>query len=632
MHPPSGQAQLARHATHVEALRLKSREQREELAGARREVRHLRKTMRTLEVRGAGAGRVAPGGGAPQHDPVPPPPTQPTAQALALPQRGVPAAAMGEARVVERIVEVADPGLQARLGAAECEARRLAAERSVLQQEVDRLSDALAAASRAEAHARATSASEVEQVRRVAEERLAAAAAEATRGGLQQQRLKARGDGQLCAHNAGDESLGVQLAAALQRQQELEQGKAVLEAEVGRCTAAAAAARAATSPQHPNVDSLRTELEAARAELEVLRRKLQWAAAVDPPHAGFGAVMEDTGDDSALAADVQALRSELRTTSAARSEMQRRVQALEQQLQQAVAVKSAETSELRSQVECLRADKAALREQARQLRQQASDDAAEISRLSRQQQQSDCAAAPGVRDTATRNDAARGMPSTASIPAVIPGRGHTHHASQDCDVQLSAAAKAQFQREMRHLLHGHSRPGVVSRFPHALRAMLGMRKELQGELTAEVEAELACYGISAQQPGLSHAEYEAAMAQLHQRRAAARAGLSTMDAERMDYMRATVGWHVHQVAASQRAAQETTALPPSPQLPPIRECDFASVHAAPVRAGGHKRLTLLLCSCCFWPRHERPGIRGGTAALAAGSSSAHATQHGAPGA
>lgn len=66
---------------------------------------------------------------------------------------------------------------------------------------------------------------------------------------------------------------------------------------------------------------------------------------------------------------------------------------------------------------------------------------------------------------------------------------------------------------------------------------------LQGELNAEVERELASYGIRPGAQRLTDEEFEAAMEELAARREEARAHLSSQDQLRLDYMR-TITRHV----------------------------------------------------------------------------------------
>ena len=141
--PPARQGELGKLHGHVEVLQLKVKEQREEAAAGKKELRQLKRSMRTLEV-GWGHGPPRSGastlwGAAAEQgtstslptclpgSPVPPP------QAVALAQRPPAPAPQPEVQVVERVVEAADPVAQYKLERMEAEVRELTEEREAMQ-------------------------------------------------------------------------------------------------------------------------------------------------------------------------------------------------------------------------------------------------------------------------------------------------------------------------------------------------------------------------------------------------------------------------------------------------------------------------------------------------------------------
>ena len=72
-----------------------------------------------------------------------------------------------------------------------------------------------------------------------------------------------------------------------------------------------------------------------------------------------------------------------------------------------------------------------------------------------------------------------------------------------------------------------------------------------------MERELATYGISPKAQGMTDAQFRAAMEELEARREEARAGMSTQDRQRMEYMRETVSTHVAKVGWCSQRLRET---------------------------------------------------------------------------
>ena len=259
----------------------------------------------------------------------------------------------------------------------------------------------------------------------------------------------------------------------------------------------------------------------------------------------------------------------------------RRVRELqEQQKQQAQAQHvegkvAAELAEAQARLKRVQADRAELQQQVKQLRQQAATDAAKIqhlaARLDEQKASSRQAAGTRVEGKHPQEQEQQHSGSTQgqAVPPLTEGAAASAEglARSRAEVSVSGrlaaegdealegpppslAAQAQFRAELPHALEGHERQGVVSRFAHPLPAVMAMRRELEGELEAELQQELASFGLNPQAERLSSEDYRAALVELAQRRSAMRDAMSAPDLERMNYMRSTVQWHVGQAAAA----------------------------------------------------------------------------------
>jgi hypothetical protein len=208
------------------------------------------------------------------------------------------------------------------------------------------------------------------------------------------------------------------------------------------------------------------------------------------------------------------------------------------------AERAAAASVLEREVERLRGEKAALREECRRLRQQAAQDAVHVEHLSERLQQATSAQRGRSSQPASRSaspaklaaaqgdgrgsgrqqqeqcasSARHGMASSPSVSgsaghigSSVPGsqqrpgsrpasaRDRQHTGSPTClssslppsrgkhsDAWLSAADRRQFRQELRHTLHSAERPGVVSRFPHSLGSFLALRPDLEVRLSVTV--------------------------------------------------------------------------------------------------------------------------------------------------
>ncbi|PSC75497.1 zinc finger DZIP1L isoform B [Micractinium conductrix] len=586
-------AELAKVQQRTQLLGLRVREAKEELAGSRKEVRHLKKALRTLE-------------------------------AVALSRQAQP-----EVRLLERVVEKEVPdaaalrALEARLVAAE-------AERHELQRDNSKLTDALAAAT-AGVQASAAAAAEAArwEERQAAEERLHAALEEERHRQQQQQQQQQSKAPRLSVVVAGDEgspNMRSQLAAAQRREREADRRAEAAEAEAAQLVAAC---KRVTTPT-AEARRLRAQLEAAEAEAEMLRSQL---AARERERSPVRRQLSGSGLGAHLEDDLHDLQADLQAAEAARSRLSQRCQQLERQLQEAqqrqqAAGGSAATPEaevLQREVERLRSEKIALQEECRRLRQQAAAGAAEIEHLRHrlgqpagggsrphsgasspvkaggrttppppEQQQPEPGAERGgigspIEEPGSGGgspaDAAGAVPSPTKRPPTAGGRLGSSSPPQRPASALgsptrghapTAEEQQQFRRELQHSLATAERPGVVSRFPHSLGSFLALRSDLQGELEAELREEMRGYGIDPSADRLTSAQLSSAMAELERRRAVARADMTLADQQRHDYMRATVAWHVERmagIASGQRkpspAAQPLLAQPP-PGLRPIR--------------------------------------------------------------
>ncbi|PRW44309.1 zinc finger DZIP1L-like [Chlorella sorokiniana] len=535
----SAKTELGKVQRREQLLQLKVKELREELAGSRKEVRHLKKAAKTLEAL-ALARQAAP----------PPPPEQ---------------------RVVERVVEVPDAAAARRAERLEAELAQLEAERLELQRDNRKLTGELEVAQQGAA---AVAESARREEREAAQQRLQTAVEEERRR---------QGKAKFSVVVSGEESPTHQgrLAAALRRAE-------AAEAELPR--AAAAAGKAAAAPA-AEVRRLRAALEASQAEVDMLRSRLAAAergrsspspsrspspSAVPSrrPGRGLGSELEDAADEARLQqleAQVQELQGQLAAADAVRTQLASQYAQLEQQQQQqasaalpaaAAQMESVEAQAARLEAARLREEKAALKEECRRLRQEAAEQAAEIEHLTQRLQQL---------------AGSRGGTSSRAKPASLqaaPGGGPVEQCGAAAAVAQAPARpiegnKTAFRREMQHTLHTAERPGVVSRFPHSLGSFLALRGDLQGELEAELAEELASYGIDPGAQGLTGDQLAEAMAELERRRAEARRNMSEADRQRADYMRSTVGWHVQrmaELASGQRVAspvkQAMLAQPP----------------------------------------------------------------------
>lgn len=153
--PPPPQGELAKLQRREQLLGLKVKELREELAGSRKEVRHLKKAAKTLEVRGcSGVRRPFERGSAllvllscpcslfpsqvPSHSrPVILGLHRCNPQTLALARQAAPQTQPQEPWVVERVVEVPDAATARRAERLEAELAQLAEERLELQRWVE---------------------------------------------------------------------------------------------------------------------------------------------------------------------------------------------------------------------------------------------------------------------------------------------------------------------------------------------------------------------------------------------------------------------------------------------------------------------------------------------------------------
>ncbi|EFN55152.1 hypothetical protein CHLNCDRAFT_52479 [Chlorella variabilis] len=581
----AAQGEAARLRHQVQLLQLKVKEVREELVGTRKEARHLKKSLRSFEALAL----------AHQHAPPPPP----------------------EVRVVERVVEVADPAAASKLERVEAQVAQLMQERQDLQRDNSKLADALATAVSAQAGAEGSTAKAVELARREEQE----AASERLQVALEKERKRHRDSkAKLSVVVSSDSSPKLQSKAAQRREREAEERAEAAALEAARASKASAAPLA-------EARRLRAQLESAHAEADMLRSRL---AQVDRERcptrvgsrlasSGLGAELEDADDARLrqLETQVAAQQSQLAASKEALAQALARCKQLEQQLKAseqqqkssqsgrqpaAVAERAAAADVLEQQVERLREEKTALRNECRRLRQQAAQDTAEIAHLTRRLLQ-----VVAARGSGSQPASCSGSPTKAAAASRAGGEmssgSHTQQQAQQPAAERkggigspieeaaagaadggppvaspSGATAAQRPCSRPGSARGQQRPGSPSAGsppPHGRAEVLPsasnrrqFRREMQHalanaerpgveELEAELAAELASYGLDPAAQQLSDSQLEAAMAQLERRRGEARAAMSASDRQRMDYMRCTAAWHVQrmaELASSQRDA------------------------------------------------------------------------------
>ncbi|GAB4818914.1 hypothetical protein N2152v2_005960 [Parachlorella kessleri] len=546
--------ELGKLRSQVAVLQLKVKEQREEVVAGRKELKHVKRTLRTIE-------------------------------ALALAQRQQPQQAAAppqlqpEVQVIERVVETVDAATQYKLERIEAEARQLMQEREAMQREILSLKDALAAALAGTGGQAAAS------------EEAAARAVEVARSA----KHEARADAEEVR------ALSDKLAESLRRQRELEKQKDMLELELVHALGSPKRAMPPTS----QVPQLRADLEAAKAEIRGLQRKLREGQgpgehhSMDSPrkssasrlHAsGVGSLLEDASDASdvrvqELQAELDLLKARLTAALSAEAEAQRRCLALQEELDRAhdelqngkqqghdnpdwraseIERLDGEVARLRTQNKELGAANAALRREGKKhypgspvVEQRSTSASPNLpqspGRIKAQHvsSQRDAPLVVEAKGSGLGSPIEAGLVSEdAELDEERPADVQSEHKQrpQQRSPRHSPSVKEHFDEDMQYTLAGHERPGVVSRLPHSLNSMRSMRRELLGELNVEVQRELATYGVSAKAQGMTDAQFRAAMEELEARRDEARAGMSAQDRQRMEYMRETVSTHVAKVA------------------------------------------------------------------------------------
>lgn len=464
------QASAARQRERL--LQLKVREVQEELAGSRKEVKHLKKSLRSFEVRAPRLGCQAHRRFGKQRQRC-----QELLQALALARPPAPP----EVRLVDRIVEVPDPAAHHKLERLEAQLAQAKQESSSLEKINTKLADALAAAVAAQSAANGRADEAVQLARRQEQE----AGVEKLLAALEMERRKHNDRcafDQMCSllcdaalhertapllppcfsrtassvgvSGEGSPSLQAKLEAAQQRERQAEQRA---EAAVQEAARASECSRKAAAAPRAEVKRLRADLQAARAEAADLRSRL---AHMDGKgndgtlaESGLGSELQDVNDEHVqqLEERVAALEAELARVRASLSKASARGEELEQQLRAArqmhrsshaaeaeaaekVARRAAEADVLDAEVERLRFQGAALKEEVRRLRKQAARDTAEIEHLTERLQQLAATRGRGSQP------ASRSV-SPAKVPAAnaTPGQQRSPQRTFQLEVKRSSA-------------------------------------------------------------------------------------------------------------------------------------------------------------------------------------------------
>ncbi|BDA48117.1 probable zinc finger protein Dzip1 at N-terminal half [Coccomyxa sp. Obi] len=136
--------------------------------------------------------------------------------------------------------------------------------------------------------------------------------------------------------------------------------------------------------------------------------------------------------------------------------------------------------------------------------------------------------------------------------SAMPTHAAAGDPENDVPPQPSPEDIERFNAEMAHELAGAQRPGVRSRFPQPLPAFEHTRAQLEGEMEEELNKSLRSFGVDPASGRMSDAEYAAAAAQLESRRSKALAARPRSHRERAAHLHSTILWHIYRVASKIR--------------------------------------------------------------------------------